>query len=661
MKKRCESFWGIHCDFHARPWMGEIGRTLKEEDIRRVCRELKPDFWQIDCKGHFGWASYPSELGNAMPCTDDPLALWRRVTREEGVALYMHYSGLWDEKYCAEHPDHAILHADGTYDKTIVFPLGPYVDTLLIPQISELVEKYGIDGVWIDGDCWASAVDYREETLLSFQRDTGCDLAGHKPTSPQDPYFYEYVEYNRDIFRRYVKHYVDVLHQKYPSLQITSNWLFSDHMPEPVTIDIDFISGDTAPFNTLNSTRFAARYLPQQERPWDIMGMAQRYNGDGKTDLLPVHPTQLIQQAAATISLGGAFQFGLSQYFDGSPRMINLMSYLPVAEFLREREDYCFGAKVIPEVAVLLSSYERYNKNKSLFTRGEDNSEGIRGLTSLLCNAGISFEIISEHTLKKRSSDYSLIIIPELMHGLDADTIKLLLDYANKGGNLLLTGVNTCRIFASAGAPFVAAELDDEVPTERFLGQRNDARDQRFFTTDGTMMGGVLYPIQLIGGEGCETVAQSFYCEYGEHKPLAIIAPYGRGRVAGIGFNIGHAYSRSAQFLHRDLIGKMTQRLYTPIVRIESAKGFLDVVCLKKDGRMLIQLMNGNGNHHNILCDTEDFIPPVFDVEISIALQSKPRSLMLQPGNRAVPYVERDGRIYVSIDRIDMHDVIEII
>ena len=74
--------------------MGEIGRTLKEEDIRRVCRELKPDFWQIDCKGHFGWASYPSELGNAMPCTDDPLVLWRRVTREEGVALYMHYSGL---------------------------------------------------------------------------------------------------------------------------------------------------------------------------------------------------------------------------------------------------------------------------------------------------------------------------------------------------------------------------------------------------------------------------------------------------------------------------------------------------------------------------------------------------------------------------------------
>lgn len=660
MKKRSESFFGIHCDFHARPWMGEIGRTLKEEDIRRVCRELKPDFWQIDCKGHFGWASYPSELGNAMPCTDDPLALWRKVTREEGVALYMHYSGLWDEKYCNEHPEEAILHADGTYDKNIVFPLSRYVDTLMIPQISELVEKYGIDGVWIDGDCWASTVDYREETLRAFEKDSGHSLNGQKPQSPTDPYFYEYVEYNRNIFRRYVKHYVDTLHQKYPSLQITSNWLFSDHMPEPVTIGIDFISGDTAPFNSLNATRFAARYLPQQNLPWDIMGMAQRYNGDGKPDLLPVHPTQLMQQAAATISMGGAFQFGLSQYFDGSPRMINLMSYLPVANFLREREKYCFMAKPIPQAAVLLSSYERYDENPSLFTRGRDDSRGIRGLTSLLCNAGQSFEIISEHTLNRRANEYSLIAIPELLHGLAPETVEKLLDYAKAGGDLLLTGVNTCKVFAKAGAPFIAAELDDTVPQERFLGQRTASRDQRFFTVDGTSMGAVLYPIQVIGNGDSTTVAQSFYCEYGERKPLAIVAPFGKGTVSAIGFDIGTAYGNDMQHLHRDLMKKMTQKLYTPLARIETAVGFLDLVCLEKDGATLIQLMNGNGNHHNTLCDTEDFIPPVLDIEISIAIEKEPRSIILQPQGNSLPFEIRGGRAYVKIDRIDIHSIIEI-
>ena len=88
MKKRKDSFFGLHFDFHANPKDGLQGATLEESDIRTICRELKPDFIQIDCKGHPGWASYPSKLGNAMPEFKlDTLALWRKVTREEDVAL----------------------------------------------------------------------------------------------------------------------------------------------------------------------------------------------------------------------------------------------------------------------------------------------------------------------------------------------------------------------------------------------------------------------------------------------------------------------------------------------------------------------------------------------------------------------------------------------
>ena len=93
MKRRADSFFGLHFDFHASPEKcpAPIGGTLKEEEIREICRLLKPDFLQIDCKGHPGWASYPTECGNAMPdIVGDPLALWRRVTKEEDVALYLH-------------------------------------------------------------------------------------------------------------------------------------------------------------------------------------------------------------------------------------------------------------------------------------------------------------------------------------------------------------------------------------------------------------------------------------------------------------------------------------------------------------------------------------------------------------------------------------------
>ena len=51
MKKRREdSFFGIHLDYHAKPeYAVAQGKYLKEDDIRKICRLLKPDFIQIDC------------------------------------------------------------------------------------------------------------------------------------------------------------------------------------------------------------------------------------------------------------------------------------------------------------------------------------------------------------------------------------------------------------------------------------------------------------------------------------------------------------------------------------------------------------------------------------------------------------------------------------
>ena len=53
-EKRKDSFWGLHFDFHANPKDLEQGKMLCEEDIREIRKLLKPDFIQIDSKGHPG-------------------------------------------------------------------------------------------------------------------------------------------------------------------------------------------------------------------------------------------------------------------------------------------------------------------------------------------------------------------------------------------------------------------------------------------------------------------------------------------------------------------------------------------------------------------------------------------------------------------------------
>ena len=670
MQKRKDSFFGIHLDFHGKPEYGLQGATLKEEDIRRICRELKPDFIQIDCKGHPGWASYPSKLGNALPeFSQDTLALWRRVTREEDVALYMHYSGVYDIKYCAEHPEHTAVDAEGKPHYGATRLDCPYVDDLMIPQILELAGNYGVDGMWVDGDCWMANADFSEASLAKFEKETGIDLAGKKPAKPEDPYYDEYREYQRELYRKFLRRYVDAVHEKYPDFQIASNWAFSDHMPEKVCANVDFLSGDLNPNKSFVSARYAARALAQQEGyPWDLMSWNFRTAVGNQAAVVTKHPKQIMQEAAAVIAMGGAYQNYLTQYKDGSPDVVALSNLKPLAEFVRERQPFCFRGTPIRQAALLLSTYGRGKESFRLYSR--TGYEKIMGLSTLLCDVGQSLEIVGEHTLAKHQNEYKMIVIPELHTGLAPDTMQSLLQYAKDGGKLVLVGKNTCKLFSEAGAPFAVK------PWEEFFkagekaydngGENGHAKNGQerqksyFFTMDGSHFGAMFAPCEIVAENGRQA---AYLCEdtRASRAPLAATVPFGKGAVAAIGFDMGTQYLTGTQYLHRELLKNIADSLYVPMVKIESVCGRPEIVALCKDGKTMIQMVNAGGNHMDMALATDDYIPPVLDLELSVELPKKPAKLILQPEGKALPFTYRDGRAYVSVPRIDIHSVIEVV
>ena len=669
MKKRKDSFFGLHFDYHAQPKYGVQGLNLKEEDVREICRSLKPDFIQIDCKGHPGWASYPSKLGNAMPeFAQDTLALWRRVTREEDVALYMHYSGVFDLKYCAEHPEETVMDADGSINRGTTRTDGSYVDELMIPQLTELAEKYGVDGAWVDGDCWRAATDFHPESLEKFQKETEIDLAGGIPATPADPYYQEYREYHRELYRRYVRHYVDAIHEKFPNFQITSNWAFSDHMPEKVSANVDFLSGDLNPADSFQSARYAARALAQQKMPWDLMSWNFRRSVGGRGGVVAKHPKQIMQEAAAVIAMGGAYQNYIMQYFDGSPNVTDAKNLLPLAEFLRARKEFCFRGTPIHQAALLLSTYDRAREASKLYARS--GFRRVMGLTSLLCDVGQSLEIVCEHTLAENRDSYGMIVVPELFAGLAPETIQSLLEYAEKGGALVLVGRKTCEVFAEAGAPF-GVELCNEYFAQGEIAYDNggdtghaDKSTQKhkpyYFTVDESSFG-VAYSPAAIVADGARVEAFLSSELTGARKVLSATLAFGEGSITAVGFDAGLQYSQGAQYLHRDLMKQITSSLYEPKVRIESALGRLEIIALDVSGRFTVQLVNAGGNHGDERCATDDYIPPVLDIELSIALSEAPKALRLQPEGKALSFEYRDGRAYVKIDRVEIHSILEIV
>ncbi len=643
MKRRSESFFGLHFDFHATPQSapGPIGGTLSEEDIREICREVKPDFIQIDCKGHDGWASYPTECGNAMPeFSGDPLALWRKVTAEENIPLYMHYSGVFDYKYCAEHPEECLVNADGSLSAVATRTLGNYEDKLLIPQLKELAGKYGVNGVWIDGDCWGTGPDFHPDTVAAFEAETGINLEGKLPANRDDKYFAEYREFCRELFRRYVRKYVNTLHEFKPDFQVASNWAYSDHMPEAVSSEVDFISGDLNPWGSFDSARYAARAIAQQNYTWDLMSWNFRAQDAVIPRHAPKHPIQIMQEAAAVISLGGGFQNYITQYKDGAPRMDEIRRMKEVGEFVRRREPFCFRGHAIHQAAVLLSTFDRHSESNSLYHR--NGCEKIMGLVSLFADAGQSTELVCEHTIKGKCADYPLIAVPELFDGLEDDTVAELLAYARDGGNLMLTGQNTVKIFEKASGAYKTAENRDG-----------------YFTVNGVDFGVVFAPL-TVEAENAKVIAGYSFEERDEKAPFAVIIPYGKGNLSIIGANIGQAYNDSAQYTHRNLVETVANALYTPTVKREAALGLLEITALEKNNRLNIQLVNSNCNHTGTASATWDMIPPVCNVKLSVEAKEGTK-FVLQPQGREIIPEFKNGRAYLDIGNVEIHEIVEVI
>ena len=199
--KRADAFLGIHFDFHAGKDCTQVGARTTPEMVNVVIDKVQPDYIQIDCKGHPGFSSYPTKVGNPAPgFVGDPFRVWRQATAERGVPLFMHYSGVWDGQAVALHPDWAVVNANGQRDDRATSVFGPYVDKLLIPQLRELADQYDVDGVWIDGDCWATKPDYGDRAVRLFCGQTGATAA---PRKAGDPYWHQWMDFHREGFRKY--------------------------------------------------------------------------------------------------------------------------------------------------------------------------------------------------------------------------------------------------------------------------------------------------------------------------------------------------------------------------------------------------------------------------------------------------------------------------
>lgn len=636
--KRKDCFFGLHFDFHACESL-EIGECFNKEVLRQFIKKIKPDYIQCDSKGHPGYSSYPTEKGVCpSKIYTDILKEWREVTKEEGVLLYAHHSGVWDEVACKEHPEWAAVDYDGKVSDYSTSVFGEYVEKRLIPQIIEIADKYKLDGIWIDGDCWGAIPDFSEPAKKAWFKFTGKDFP-----KKSDENWNDYMDFCRKGFCNYVKKYVTEVKKICPKFEIASNWLNTSYAPVDENLT-DFTSGDMATTDCVESARFESRVIADFNRPWDLMswGFCQKTRNYKSA-------AQISQELACVLSVGG----GVQVYFKQSHKNVikNYDAVLKimkdVSDFCLKRKSFCKDVKMIHCTGVLFSEKAFYLKKERLFADWEEGlsyTKGVRGLMDLILDNQYPSEIILTKSITKHNlSEYDLIAVPNF-DDIENNVIDSLLDYVKVGGNLLLSGTNSLKFFAKRLNIEVAGEING------IMQIVNDDLVEQFT--------GTVLKLNSEQRQFMKYIPNSLIDEF-EIIPSLYQLEFGVGKIYIIPFDIGLTYFYERSFVIKNFIKNILSKISIRLKGYGSSKVTLSI--MGKDGKEYIHLVNMNGQSgpQDISCFDE--ITPIYDFNIIYQVGRRPAKIIKQPDNSSVEFEYKDNILTFVCDKLDIHTCFEIV
>lgn len=643
--RRAESFFGFHFDFHATAIDTDLGKFFDAALLDTFLLRIKPDYIQVDSKGHPGYASYPTDIGySAHSFIDDPMRIWRAETNKYNIALYVHYSGLMDAKAMHEHPEWGRKNANGSIDSSHAAYLGAYSDSLMIPQLEELIKNYSIDGAWIDGDCWATAPDYSPPVVDSFLKKS--DLK-EVPHTKHDIGYKDWLDYNRLMYKKYLKNYITKIHQYKPGFQIASNWAYSSKMPEKPEVDVDFLSGDIAGANCVYSAAFQARCLALQGRPWDLMSWGMAPVDFWKRIYSRKSLIQLKQEAAEVMAVGGGFEVYYQQNKDASFRTLDIGSLERLSRFCRDRQPFCQYSTTIPQIGVWYSLEGWKNRTDRVYGWSSD----IGPLTSLLLDCQYSVDILMDHVISKEMSRYPVIMIPE-WNAFNPGIRKQLLNYVKDGGNLILIGAKAVKSFENVlNVSFVGKSSQSELLIgDKDLGGIAGLKTQWQQVSPN-------YKTKVIG----HLYSQVDY-RYALNIPVATINKYGKGNIAAVYGDLSSPYQSQRDPVFNKLLEQIINQLL-PGGQLLHVTGFnkVHVAYRKKGEHTFIHLINTGGDHANRSVLVYNNIPSTSSLQVSLALDKEPRRVILQPGNHRLKFSYNHHHLNISVPPVDVYSIVEII
>lgn len=648
--------FGIHYDLQPDSSDPRWLKDVSAENLRTEWKKVKPDWIQCDCKGSAGLSSYPSKVGRAKPgLTNDPLRIHREVTRELGLPLLVHFCGIWDLAASVEHREWTRRDAGGQAETGKICVRSPYLQERLIPQMLEVAVDYEVDGFWVDGDVWTMQPCYCRRCRDAFEAESGIS---DPPLVATHPHWPAWLAFHRRSYLEYAKAYTDAVHARKPDCLVCINWLYSASIPDPITLGVDFLSGDANSDDqiTVESRFFAGRGLPWNVMTWGFIAPPYENTG-GLNKSAPTGQfrayAETCQGAAESLAVGGGAIIFARPTQTGRLITWEHDQLARVAEFVHARRAISEGSSGVPQAVVLNSASSIYTRSirvNEIAGHLADRGALIGAVHSLL-NAGYSVDVRNEEDLKDQLNAYGLVVLPE-SNPVTASLVRALTKYVEGGGRVVLSGSFV------AGDPALA-ELAGVAPRgETLSGYYYLPAD-----AESSQIKGPWQPVTLKGAKEFSGLLATPEAGDFAGTPAITVRALGKGQVAVIHGAAFAAYTRDRS----PQLGRSLRTLFrtlwpNPMVLIDSVgNGILTSNLRKQDSRYIVHLLNRTitSQRETTVRRHVEHLPPVGPVKVKMQLANRPTRVVCEPADAAQPVWEwSKGTLSVTVPTVEIHSAI---
>ncbi len=639
------------------------GATL--DNVLPVLRELQPGFVIIYAKGHSGYTTFPSALRTQHTRLGQDLpSAFRYHALQTGTRLFGYYSGLLDGIAGLRHPDWVQRQRDGQparyfsdfeplFTAYAICPLSDYFEQWVSVHLDELLSRYHLDGIWVDGDwagpCFCSRCEAR------FRDQCGYRGAWPPPADLADPDGLAWARCWAQITHEWRTRFAARIKEQAP------NCLYSAGNVSPreeYSAPFDWRSGDWfSPNNHRLQQSLICRRYTTGRLPYDAMTVDTSFVHAWKgMRSRPKSTARMLQEGAGVLANGGVWCYWTYPMPDGAFIPSKMRRAAAGAAFARERHAVFHRTTAVPSTAVLDT------------TPFGLPPAPVWGAGKLLLELHRDPHLLDEQQLPD-AGEYELLVVPEQTSLPDsaADTLReraaagatvvscgeallseamqdlhglsLLRRGAIAEGHVLLSNGESAAVYQPWHhfEPVTAREVQ---PLYRSWDDLNP--EARHIPAN--------WPMHALLDEAAPEPAQ---------MPALLVRQLGRGCLVAVPTALCGDYWTYGYPELKAWVRELLEQFAPPPLVHTDAPCFVELSLRAKDGDLLIHLVNGCPGRDLAQAGTRDLwvddVPRLGAIGLRVRCAQRPAAVTVEPGGATVPWLWQSGEATIELPHLDIH------